>query len=563
MAGWFRRLDRADEAAKHDKSFVLSCVRHEGLALQLAPIELRSDLDVASAAVRQNGLALRFASKELRSNRDFVLEIVQHCGMALKYAALDLRRDRQVVLPAVRNHGLALEHAGKDLRGDFAIVAAAVDQCGEALQHARSALRDHRDVVLAAVMRSGCAIEFASPELRRDVEVCCAACRNDPMALNMIEEPDIQHKARLSILEGAHLRVLLAAEDRKQQLVEEQQARDVTSKALLQSQSKLREPKKDRNGKNQSGGPLQEQALAWAKKATMGGKLYRMIEGWKEDNIPKIVQKGTLDLGDPWMKKAQKRKPAHVAPALQASRAGQGNVKTKQRMVMSMVRKEIYTGPEPEIVRNHILDVVQKMTGSDDLDMDTPLMESGVDSLMAVDLRTQLQADFKIPMSSTIMFNYPTMGGLAAFLVDELTSQKVPGWGQVLIEEVMQEVAVTEPVTEQVNESVAVEAKEAPASEATVQAAYQGPDPEMVSGFVVELVQGMTGSTDIDMETPLMESGLDSLASVDMRTQLQKEFSLSLPSTVMFNYPTILGLSSYLVDQLEANQITWRGSRSA
>merc|ERR1719229_1886956 len=86
---------------------------------------------------------------------------------------------------------------------------------------------------------------------------------------------------------------------------------------------------------------------------------------------------------------------------------------------------------------------------------------------------------------------------------------------------------------------------------APVVAAYQPPDAETVRQHVHGLVRNMTGSDDIDGETPLMESGLDSIASVDLRTTLQQEFTLELPSTVMFNYPTMNGLAGYLVEQME------------
>merc|ERR1719350_2550029 len=86
---------------------------------------------------------------------------------------------------------------------------------------------------------------------------------------------------------------------------------------------------------------------------------------------------------------------------------------------------------------------------------------------------------------------------------------------------------------------------------------FKPPEPMMVRQYIMGLVQNMTGSSDdIEGDVPLMESGIDSLASVELRTQLQQEFRLNLPSTVMFNYPTITGMTELIVDEMTNKKIT-------
>merc|ERR1719401_533004 len=91
------------------------------------------------------------------------------------------------------------------------------------------------------------------------------------------------------------------------------------------------------------------------------------------------------------------------------------------------------------------------------------------------------------------------------------------------------------------------------------ESAYTPPDGVMVKQFMFGLVSSMTGAgeDEVDGDTPLMESGIDSLASVELRTKLQAEFRLNLPSTVMFNYPTISTLTTLLVDECTAKKIAW------
>lgn len=96
------------------------------------------------------------------------------------------------------------------------------------------------------------------------------------------------------------------------------------------------------------------------------------------------------------------------------------------------------------------------------------------------------------------------------------------------------------------------------ASSAAQEVTFQGPDPHLVRQHMIALVLNMTGGgEDVDGDTPLMESGIDSLASVELRTQLQSEFKINLPSTVMFNYPTISAMTELLVNECTAKKISW------
>merc|ERR1712232_1482743 len=56
------------------------------------------------------------------------------------------------------------------------------------------------------------------------------------------------------------------------------------------------------------------------------------------------------------------------------------------------------------------------------------------------------------------------------------------------------------------------------------------------------------------MDTPLMEMGLDSLASVSFRNEVAKEFDMTLPASLMFDYPTLGELTSYIVERSSERQ---------
>jgi len=59
----------------------------------------------------------------------------------------------------------------------------------------------------------------------------------------------------------------------------------------------------------------------------------------------------------------------------------------------------------------------------------------------------------------------------------------------------------------------------------------------------------------VDLDSPLMASGLSSGMAVAMRGQLEEDFSVALPSTLLFDYPSILSVSEFVVGKLGTNAL--------
>ena len=55
----------------------------------------------------------------------------------------------------------------------------------------------------------------------------------------------------------------------------------------------------------------------------------------------------------------------------------------------------------------------------------------------------------------------------------------------------------------------------------------------------------------IDMESPLMEAGVDSLASSELVNKINDDMGVSLAPTILFDYPTIQDLTEHLVHMLK------------
>jgi acyl carrier protein len=73
-----------------------------------------------------------------------------------------------------------------------------------------------------------------------------------------------------------------------------------------------------------------------------------------------------------------------------------------------------------------------------------------------------------------------------------------------------------------------------------------------VTTWLIDQIASHTGlpRTDISPEQPLANYGFDSVQSVSLSTDIEDEFGLPMPSTLVWDYPTIEKLAEYLVAEL-------------
>ena len=101
-------------------------------------------------------------------------------------------------------------------------------------------------------------------------------------------------------------------------------------------------------------------------------------------------------------------------------------------------------------------------------------------------------------------------------------------------------------------------ATSAPAVQTRPRVELQQASVASVLGQIQAIVQGMLGMLP-PADQPLMEAGLDSLGAVELRAQLERVTGAELPATVMFDYPSMGAMASFIASLIVPHQVCNRG----
>lgn len=105
---------------------------------------------------------------------------------------------------------------------------------------------------------------------------------------------------------------------------------------------------------------------------------------------------------------------------------------------------------------------------------------------------------------------------------------------------------------QQVQEVTAAPTAQAAASIAA-KPEVKGLDPVMAKSKLMRMVKDVIASEDdLEVDSPFMEAGMDSLSSVQLMTEVSKEFQLSLSPSLIFDFPTVRAMVDHLVEESKA-----------
>jgi len=110
-----------------------------------------------------------------------------------------------------------------------------------------------------------------------------------------------------------------------------------------------------------------------------------------------------------------------------------------------------------------------------------------------------------------------------------------------VVQQIMQEEGSVQQVQQFVPQARSVAVVQAP----------KGLDPAVARSKIKTLVMNVIADDDEDLEldNPLMEAGVDSLGSVQLVTDIGREFSMSLSPSAVFDFPTIRALTDHIVEE--------------
>ena len=158
------------------------------------------------------------------------------------------------------------------------------------------------------------------------------------------------------------------------------------------------------------------------------------------------------------------------------------------------------------------------------LSPDSPLMDAGLDSSLAIQFTSQLETTLHVDLPGTLVFDYPSVDDIVTFLAASLCHDE-PHMGAI---------DADSPVP-LVSDATAFQTVATAVDTANV-----------LQSVVVHHIADITGNSDIDTSTPLMDAGVTSATAIELTSALEEALSCELPGTLIFDYPTVASLVAFL-----------------
>ncbi|UZW58492.1 SDR family NAD(P)-dependent oxidoreductase [Lysobacter enzymogenes] len=182
---------------------------------------------------------------------------------------------------------------------------------------------------------------------------------------------------------------------------------------------------------------------------------------------------------------------------------------------------------------------------SGDIRGDAEFVDYGIDSMLAVQIVEALNRRLVVELTTTSLFDYPTIDALVAHLLASASH----GAGAAVAAQPSQ----PQPQAPQSWTPPAPQSQPAPQPQAAPQAAFAAPAPQPArSGGLRERVRQellavlAIDAADFDPATPFTDYGMDSMLAVQWVERLNQSLRLELTTTAPFDHPTLDALMQHI-----------------
>ncbi len=164
-----------------------------------------------------------------------------------------------------------------------------------------------------------------------------------------------------------------------------------------------------------------------------------------------------------------------------------------------------------------------------EIDIEMPFDELGVDSILSIDIITQLDEQLSIELKPTDLFSHPTIRALAEFI----SNDTIPS-GSV-------STALPRLNTSNISDTPVISDTSGAQNDISV-----------ISKALSETLE--IPISDIALTTPFDELGIDSILGIDIITRIQEDLPVEITAIDLFNYPTIEKLAVFIAEQRQEYQ---------
>lgn len=167
---------------------------------------------------------------------------------------------------------------------------------------------------------------------------------------------------------------------------------------------------------------------------------------------------------------------------------------------------------------------------------DDAFVNMGLDSIIGVEWIQTLNTQYGLCVAATRLYDYPNIHALAEFLTDEMarSGPAVSGAEPIATNR------ITDPFETEVN--LSPHGKPAPERGA------------LQADLTASLAKALyVNADDIDMDTPFVDLGLDSIISVEWIREVNQKYGLSIEATRVYDYPDIRRITRFITREIETN----------